>query len=343
MNPQPIIVSTWSFGARGNEAAWPALAAGGSALDAVETASCAVEADPEVDSVGFGGLPDAGGSVTLDGGIMLSPSRVGAVCAIREHLHAVSIARKVMECTPHILLAPPGADDFASDQGFEPAGLLADSAREKWERWKVRPRIVNQSRDKGYAMPECRTVPEDAAESEPDNPSPPDVPRRPLDTGEGGHLYDADDERRWEGHDTISTIALDGQGTLAAATSTSGYAFKLPGRVGDVPVIGAGLYVDPGMGAAVATGAGEIIMGVCASFLAVELMRAGSEPLEAIERVLKRMTDSFDLRPDHQAALIAMTPDGRFSSGALRAGFKISVRTAEGGKVIEPDLVLLPG
>ncbi|UCD76229.1 MAG: N(4)-(beta-N-acetylglucosaminyl)-L-asparaginase [Phycisphaerales bacterium] len=345
MSCEPLMVSTWSFGARGNEAAWPALAAGGSSLDAVEASCCAVEADPDVDSVGFGGLPDATGRMSLDGAIMLSPAKCGSVAAIRRHLHTVSIARKVMECTPHMMLAGEGADEFADAQGFEQAELLSDNAREKWERWKQKPHVVDQSRDRDYpphgpphGAP--RVAPRTARQSE--QIQPPPVHPRPYDTGEGGQLFREDDERRWAGHDTIGVLALDQKGVLAGACSTSGYAYKLPGRVGDSPVIGHGLYVDPYVGAVVATGAGEIIMGVCASFLTAELIRAGKDPLDAAVETIQRIIDSYELNDEHQAVVLVLTSDGRFTSAALKSGYRTSVRSAERCEVIGPDAVLIP-
>jgi N4-(beta-N-acetylglucosaminyl)-L-asparaginase len=337
--PQPRIVSTWSFGQRGNDAAWPGLEAGGPALDAVEKVCTTIEADPDVDSVGFGGLPDANGRVSLDGCIMLGPApgMCGSVCAIRNHLHPVSIARRVMENTPHIMLAGDGADAFADREGFLPADLLAASAQDAYEQWRRAKSDVDQSQDR-----RLRLV-------------------RPTDSGSGGQLFGSahakpqaarppsppsppNDESRWHGHDTIGVLALDHAGTLAGACSTSGTPYKLPGRVGDSPIIGHGLYVDAasGGGAATATGTGELIMGVCASFLVVEMMRRGASPVEAIRVALERIASRATLKPHHQVALVAMDSGGAWASGALRPGFLCSVRDREGSRVVEPNLVLVP-
>jgi len=325
---QPLILSTWSFGLRGNASAWPALAAGGDSLDAVEEVCRVIDLDREVDSVGFGGLPDRDGNVSLDGCIMLSPQRCGAVCVLRRHLHPVSIARRVMERTPHVMLAGHDADAFAHAQGFQPAELLSDEAGQKWRQWREKPREIDQSQDGDYAPP------------------------RPIDTGAGGRLFAPDpdtdpspnspaDESRWTGHDTISVLALDARGILAAACSTSGTPYKLPGRVGDSPIIGHGLYVDPQHGAAVATGTGELISGLCSSFLAVEHMRRGAPPLDALLVALSRFEEAFHLRHNHQVAMIALRPDGDWASAALRPGYKTSITDTSRSEVIDPDAVLL--
>jgi len=301
MAHEPIIVSTWSFGLRGHAAAWPALEAGGSSLDAVDEVCRAIDADPEIDSVGFGGLPDRDGNVTLDGCIMRSPAECGSVCAVRMFMHPVSIARRVMEATPHVMLAGEGADAFALSQGMKPAHLVSDRAREEWEQWKRDPKAVDQTTDKGS------------------------WPARPIDTGAGGRLF----------HDTIGVLAIDRAGVMAGACSTSGMPFKLPGRVGDSPIIGSGLYVHPRFGGATATGAGELVMGQCSSFLIVELMRRGATPAQAIEDALSRLREEHELREEHQVGLIALTPDGEWSAGALREGFKVSVTSAERSEAVE--------
>jgi N4-(beta-N-acetylglucosaminyl)-L-asparaginase len=318
----PLIVSTWSFSVRGHDAVWPSLLAGGSSLDAVEHCCAVVDAAPDVDSVGFGGLPDAAGRVSLDGSIMLSPSRCGSVGAVRRHLHPVSVARRVMEATSHVMLVGPDADDFASQQGLVEAELLSPEAKSAWEKWRTAPASIDQSRDRSLSA------------------------LRPVDGGEGsdGRLFDAatSGEARWKHHDTIGTLAIDARGVLAGACSTSGTPFKVPGRVGDSPIIGHGLYVDPDAGAATATGTGELVMGVCGSFLAVELMRAGRSPIEAVISTLDRIRHSYALQAHHQVAMIALRPDGAWATAALRPGFRAAVCDRSGSRVVEPDRTLLP-
>jgi isoaspartyl peptidase/L-asparaginase-like protein (Ntn-hydrolase superfamily) len=313
----PVIVSTWSFAQRGNVAAWPALAGGGSSLDAVERVCRVIEDDAEVDSVGYGGLPDAQGVVTLDAAIMLAPDACGAVCGLRRHLEAISIARCVMERSPHVLLAGVDADAFAAAQGFDARPLLAPGAEATWRRWREKPGVVDQSRDAGY------------------------LPTRPVDTGETGQLFRWPNDPPNSGHDTICALALDRAGTLAGGCSTSGMPFKVPGRVGDVAGIGHGLYVDPAAGAATATGTGELVMGLCSSFHVVELMRAGATPLDALLTALARVADAHELAPEHQVAMIALGPDGAWASAALRPGYKCVVTDADGTALREPDAVVL--
>jgi len=336
----PLIISTWSFGQRGNRAAWPILAAGGSALDAVEWACTVIEADEEVDSVGLGGLPDATGEVSLDAAIMLSPSKSGSVCYVRKYLEVTSLARRVMEKTPHVMLAEEGVERFAAEQGFAPRGLLTEEARAKWMQWTndSARKMPDQGRDSGLSssgtgvppvMPETGSMPvagmriTDIAGKSP----------RPVDTGSPA-LFD---ENRWKNlHDTIGVLALDADGVLAGGCSTSGMPYKLPGRVGDSPIIGHGLYVDPEAGAAVATGTGELIMGVCGSFLIVELMRQGATPQAAIAEALRRIEKNDELRPEHQAAFLALRPDGEWSAGALRPGFRVAVRDQSSDEIVSP-------
>lgn len=340
----PILLTTWSFGLRAGRRAWDLLAAGGGALDAVELASIDAEEDPVIDSVGYGGLPDRDGDVTLDACVMLSPRRCGAICALRATRRAASVARRVMERTPHLLLAGAGADAFARAEAFCADTLLSPEARAAWDVWRAAPHTIDQSIDQGVE----RAV--GAA------------PPRPVDQGPAGRLFgrsaapgDADspfpaDEARYRHHDTIGALALDASGVLAGACSTSGTPYKLPGRVGDSPIVGHGLYVDPGVGAATATGTGELVMGTCGSFLAVEFLRQGAPPVAAVERTLRRIADAGPLESHHQVALIVLRADGAWSAGALRSGYRTTCwmggasgsASGSGGSAVEPQVVLFP-
>jgi isoaspartyl peptidase/L-asparaginase-like protein (Ntn-hydrolase superfamily) len=325
------IVSTWSFGLRANESAWPHVAAG-RALDAVEAACAYADAAPDIDSVGFGGLPDASGRVSLDGCVMLSPGQCGSVAGLRTHLHPVTVARRVMERTPHVMLVGADADAFADREGLVQAELLSDEARAAYEKWRREGGVVDQSRDGP-----SRTLGFD--------------PLRPVDRrhGDDGRLFGGAttppplpaDEARWRHHDTIGCLALDARGTLAGGCSTSGTPFKVPGRVGDSPIIGHGLYVDPEVGAATATGTGELIMGLCGAFLVVESMRRGATPAEAVREAVTRMARTYTLQAHHQAAFLALGRDGTFAAAALRPGYRTSVRDADGARAVEPDFVAL--
>jgi L-asparaginase/N4-(beta-N-acetylglucosaminyl)-L-asparaginase len=302
--PDPILLSTWRFGLPANSAGWPHARRPGGLLDALEQTCVSCELDPEVNSVGVGGLPDASGEVSLDGAIMLSPARSAGVGYVRHYPHPVSIARRVMEKTPHKLLVGEGAERFAREEGFATANLLSDAARAKWEEWKR----SGQS------------------------PADPHAYRPPL-------RVDGD---RNPPHDTIGVLCLDASGAIGAACSTSGRAFKLPGRVGDSPLIGHGLYCDPRAGAAVATGTGELMIGVAASFLVVERMRQGDRAIDAVRYVLNRVVESYpNLGETDQCALIALGLDGKAASGALRPGFEVAITTESSSSLVQPDVVLM--
>ena len=242
-----IILSTWHFGYPANQAGWQAFEHGSGALDAVEAVARHAEADAAVTSVGIGGFPDATGVVTLDAAIMDGKGNAGAVLFLRVTPHAISVARAVMERTPHVMLSGEGADVFARSLGFPVENLLTPESLAKFEEHKRDAKI-------GTEMP---------------NKEP--WAKKPMDT-----LLDMNHDAN---HDTIGVVARDMNGGIAAACTTSGLAWKMHGRVGDSPILGAGLYADATAGAAVGTGTGELIMKVCGSFLIVELMRQGWEPI----------------------------------------------------------------
>lgn len=291
---EPIILSTWSFGQRANRAAFPTLASGGSSLDAVEIACKDAETDPDNHTVGFSGYPDANGKVSLDASIMLSPKKCGSVALVRRHVHAISVARLVMEKTPHVLIAGISADELASQHGIKSMDLLSDKARDAWESWKRK----TGGKKHGH--------------------------RRNIEEL-GLKLVDAHNDN----HDTIGCIAIDRRGVLAGGCTTSGLAFKLPGRIGDSPIIGHGLYVDPKYGAAVATGHGELVMGVCGSFLAVESLRNGDSARKAATNVIKRIAKSYDLTGEDQVGVIVLARDGSWGSASLRPGFRVAMHDAK--------------
>ena len=324
--PDPIILSTWSFSQRAADAAWIGLQRGGRSLDAAVEACAFAEEDPAVDSVGYGGLPDAEGQVTLDGCVMLAPGRAGSVAGLRRHRHPVRVARMVMERTRHLMIAGEAADRFADDCGELREEVLAPEAKAAWQRWMER--TVGDVRRAGTAAEREGVMDASLA------PSP-----RPVDPGGGGGRLFVE-ERRWWAHDTIGVLVSDRTGVMSGACSTSGTPFKLPGRVGDSPIIGHGLYVDPSAGAAVATGTGELISAICGSFLVVECMRAGASAEQAIRTALERVEKSFTLEPHHQVAFVALRADGSWGAGALRKGC-LAVRRDEGGSTIhEPGVVL---
>lgn len=283
----PLVISTWKHGLAANEAAWKVLTGGGSALDAVEAGVRCSEADPEIASVGLGGLPNSEGVVELDAAIMDGTTRgAGSVAAIQRIKHPISVARRVLEKTPHVMLVADGARRFAVEQGFPEEELLTEEARKKYEVWKAKA--------SGKA----------------------------------------------EGKDTIGMVAIDANGGIAAACTTSGLAFKLPGRVGDSPLIGAGLYADTSAGGASATGVGEEVIKVCGSFLIVEAIRRGAAPQEACEAAIARILDGHPENKKKQVAFIALNPAGAIGAASIRKGFQVAVRTADDARLIDAKAIV---
>jgi len=319
-SPTPLIVATWSFSARGCRKVFPELLSGSRALDAVCSVAREAEADPSIDSVGFGGLPDATGQVTLDAAVMTAPERCGAVCAVARHLFVTDLARKVMERTSHVMLAGAGADAFADAMDMPSTDLVSPAAAQAWQRWRV-GEPVGGPRDAGPSSGQLFASPTTSASA---------------------HAPVRHPKERETPHDTIGVLAIDRFGALAGACSTSGMPFKLAGRVGDSPIIGHGLYVDPEAGGAVATGTGEMVMGVNGSFLAVECMRRGATPGEAVHEVLTRIERRFRPQSHQQVALIALSRTGEWSAGALRGGFIVSCAQASGTEMLQPNFVMHP-
>ncbi len=271
----PLAISTWDFGIKANEVAWPVLSSGGKALDAVEEGVKVIEADADNQSVGYGGLPDRDGRVTLDACIMAPDGNCGSVCALEHIMHPISVARAVMEKTPHVILVGEGALEFALSQGFKKENLLTEKARQAWLEWKK----------------ESKYEPKINVEL----------------------------------HDTIGMLALDQHGELAGACTTSGLAFKMRGRVGDSPIIGAGLFVDNEIGGAAATGLGEAVLKSLGSFLTVELMRQGRSPQEACEEAVHRIIGKQKNYKDFQVGFIAVNKAGETGAFSIQPGFNYSL------------------
>lgn len=286
---RPVVVSTWAHGIPANEAAWEVLDANGSALDAVEAGVRVTEADPETRTVGRGGYPDRDGTVTLDACVMDERGRCGAVAALEDILYPTSVARKVMEETPHVMLVGDGARDFAVAQGFEPTDLLTEQSKRDWREWKE-----TQS---------------EAARPEPN----------------------VEQETNSENHDTIGMLALDAHGNLSGACTTSGTKWKMPGRVGDSPLIGAGLYVDNDIGAACATGWGEAVIRTAGAHLAVERMRQGASPTAACRAVIDRIESIHDDTSDVQVGVLALNTRGEIGAYSLQSGFDTARYTPSAG------------
>ncbi|MFG6282498.1 N(4)-(beta-N-acetylglucosaminyl)-L-asparaginase [Sphingomonas sp. S6] len=290
-----LIVSTWDFGAAANDAAFARMKAGGTLLDAVEAGAMVPEADPENHSVGYGGYPDRDGHVTLDAVIMDDAGGVGAVAALEDTVHAISVARRVMEKTPHTFIVGEGATRFARDQGFPKVNLLTPPAEKAWREW------LKTSQYKPVANIENR--------------------RAPL----GGALD----------HDTIGLLARDTSGRMAGACTTSGMAFKMRGRVGDSPQVGSGLYVEAGVGGATSTGLGEEVTRIAGTARVVASMRAGLSPQAACEEVVRHIAKlRGDAIKGVQVGFLALSPQGEVGAFCLLPGFTYAVTDAAGRTVV---------
>lgn len=290
----PVVVSTWDFGRTANLGAWEVLGKGGRALDAVENGVKIPEADPTNQTIGYGGLPDRDGRVTLDACIMDEKYNCGAVMCLEFIMHPISVARLVMEKTPHIFLAGDGALQFALNNGFTKQNLLTPKSEQDWKEW-----LKTSNYHPGMNI-------ENKLYNKTNDPMP------------GGI----------NNHDTIGMMAMDANGDLSGACTTSGLAYKMHGRVGDSPIIGAGLYVDNEVGAATSTGVGEEVIRIVGSHLVVELMRQGMKPelacKAAVERIIKR---SPEKSKDIQVGFVALNKKGEYGGFSLQPGFSYSVKT----------------
>jgi N4-(beta-N-acetylglucosaminyl)-L-asparaginase len=303
------VISTWNFGRAANTEAWRILGSGGRALDAVEAGVRIPEADPNNHSVGFAGLPDRDGRVTLDACIMDEKANCGSVMCLEHIMHPISVARMVMEKTPHVVLVGDGALEFAVANGFTKQLLLTPESERMWKEWlktsKYQPVINIENQGTAYA---------------------PSMP--------GGEAN----------HDTIGMVALDGQGNLGGACSTSGLAFKMHGRVGDSPIIGAGLFVDNEVGAATSTGVGEEVIRIVGSHLVVELMGQGLGPEQAcrkaVERVVKRTPDRNKVG---QVGFLALSKAGEYGAYSIHPGFSFAVKSGNEETIQEAKSLFAPG
>lgn len=287
----PVVIATWGPNTKATAAAWEIISKGGRALDAVEAGARVPEADPEDTSVGYGGFPDRDGNVTLDACIMDELGQAGCVAFVQNIMHPVSVARRVMEKTPHVLLTGEGAYRFARAEGFPHENLLTEVARKAWEDWKVRSEykpIINVER-----------------------------------------------------HDTIGIVAVDQHNNISGACSTSGAAFKMHGRVGDSPIIGAGMFVDNEVGGAACTGLGEMVLRTLGSFLVVEEMRRGASPQKATEAAIKRLVKKYPEQSKvAQVGFVAVDKKGRHGAYAIHKGFNYAIYQDNVNQVFESDYLL---
>lgn len=290
---RPIVISTWDAGIEANRRAWEILGKGGRALDAVEAGVMVTEASLNC-CVGLGANPDRDGIVTLDACIMDEAGNCGSVGALERIKHPIAVARRVMEKTPHVMLVGEGAQKFAVAEGFqlEPQKLSADAekAYKEWLRKSEYKPVVNIE-NKGHG---------------------PFAPSR-FDNGE------------WN-HDTIGMVAMDAAGNLSGSCTTSGMGFKMRGRLGDSPIIGAGLYVDNEVGAATATGMGEEVIRICGTHLVVEFMRQGLSPEAACKKAVERIVKKNPERAKaNQVGFIAINKQGQYGGYCLQKGFNFAV------------------
>jgi len=300
----PIVISTWDFGQAANLEAWKILSTKGRAIDAVEAGVQIPEADATNQSVGYGGNPDRDGRVTLDACIMDEFYNCGSVACLEHIMHPIKVARLVLEKTPHVMLAGEGALNFALANGFKKENLLTPKSEADWREWlktsKYEPQmnIENTKYDKA------------------NDPMP------------GGITN----------HDTIGMIALDSKDNIGGACTTSGLAYKMRGRIGDSPIIGAGLYVDNEVGGATSSGVGEEVIKIVGSHLIVELMRNGKTPAQAckiaVERIIKR---SPEKSKNIQVGFLAINKKGQYGAYALQSGFTYSVKSSTVEKVFSSD------
>jgi len=303
----PVVVSTWDSGITANNAAWPILQKSGRALDAVEAAGRASEDEPSC-CVGLAAWPDRDGRVTLDSCIMAGNGDCGAVSFLERIKHPVSVARKVMETTPHVLLSGEGAQKFALQNGFPlESGQLSPDAEKEWKKWleksKYQPliNIENQRPSMSIATP-----------------------------------YFFDDGS--PNHDTMGTVAMDANGKLAGMVTTSGMAFKIRGRVGDSPIIGAGLFVDNEVGAATSSGVGEEVIRICGTHTVIEQMRFGKTPEEACREAVRRVVRRDEAKAKElQVGFVALSRKGEIGAFSVQKGFTFSVTNSEfpKGKVFQ--------
>lgn len=289
-----VIISTWNFGAAVTETAYATLKSGGSLLDAVEKAINIVESDPKVTSVGIGGYPDRDGHVTLDACIMDEHGNAGSVLFLEHIEHPISVARAVMEKTPHVILTGDGALQFALEQGFKRGDFLTDDAKEALKKWL---------KETGYKQV---------------------TPSK-------------------DSHDTLGLLAMDAAGNIAGGCSTSGMAFKMHGRVGDSPILGAGLFVDNEVGAATSTGLGEAVIKTAGSAVIVEAMRHGKSPQDACKFALElivRKQPKYKEVKDFLVGFVAINKAGEIGACSYRKGLQYSLTRDGKNKVYDAEYLV---
>jgi len=280
----PVFLATWKHGLPAVNRAAEVFHQGGSLLDSIEKGINIPEEDPEVTSVGYGGLPNAEGIVELDAGIMDGTRhRAGAVCGLRGVKTPISVARLVLEKTSHTTIGGIGLQEFARNMGYHPEQLLTPNSLKKWMEWKA----------------------------------------------------DRHHQTFWlnsENHDTIGMVATDGKGHIVSGCSTSGLAWKIPGRVADSPLVGCGYYADDRAGGASATGDGDLMTTYCTSVSIVQMMGRGASPQEACEELLRDMVKAESRNKEAACAVIAMSTRGEVGAASMNAQFHLQYALWKSGQ-----------
>ena len=307
---KPVVISTWDAGLRANKAAWEVLGNGGRSLDAVEKGVMVTESEQNC-CVGLGANPDRDGFVTLDACIMDEFSNCGSVAFLERIKHPISVARRVMEKTPHVMLVGSGAQQFAVAEGFPlEEQKLSEDAKKSYENWlkksEYKPPAINVEIKNNHG---------------------PFAPNK-LENGE------------WN-HDTIGMVAMDTNGNFSGSCTTSGAGFKMRGRVGDSPIIGAGLFVDNEVGACTATGQGEDVIRVAGSHSVVELMRQGLSPEAACKKIIERIIKIKGAKAkDIQVGFLAVNKKGQVGAFAIHKGFSYAIKTNEMEKLVPAKSIM---
>jgi len=306
---KPIVVSTWDSGMAVNAEAWKILSANGRSLDAVEAGALQIE-DMINCCVGLGGYPDRDGIVTLDSCIMDEHANCGAVAGLERIKHPVSVARKVMEKTPHVILVGAGAQQFALENGFKlESGILSDDAKKAYADWlkKSEYKPVINIENKKQNGPFAPNFFEDGTAN----------------------------------HDTMGLVAMDAASNLSGAVTTSGMAFKVHGRVGDSPIIGAGLFVDNEIGAATSSGVGEEVIRICGTHLVVEFMRQGYSPEKACKKAVERIVKRDPVKAKTlQVGFLALNKKGQYGAYAIQKGFVYSVKSEHENQIHDSKFLI---
>jgi len=284
----PVMISTWNHGLDANKAGWEVLKSGGSSLDAVEAGARVTESDVKNRSVGIGGMPDREGHVTLDACIMDWEANCGSVGFLEGIAHPISVARHIMEHTPHVMLVGAGAKQYALKNGFDTIKTPLPEVKAEWKKWKKEQESMAKKPQINH-----------------------------------------------ENHDTIGLLAIDKDGRISGACTTSGWAYKLPGRLGDSPIIGAGLFIDQEVGGAVATGLGESIIRVAGAHTVVELMRHGRTPQEACKEAVDRLIRKHKDMTGLQCGFLAIDRFGNVGAYSVYNGFNYAYRDTSKEELID--------